>query len=209
MPGPVRIDLHVHSNASHDSRTAPAAVALASRRLGLDPIFLTDHDTVAGALQLKATGVPVVVGEEITTADGELIGIFLEREVASRLPAHDTAGRIKEQGGLVYLQHPYDQFRRHLTETAIEEIADQIDIVEVFNARSDEEANRRAADLCLTLGAAAGAGSDAHRFSEIGSMYVELPTFEGAQAFLASLRQARIVTRPSRLLLRAKHWLHR
>jgi predicted metal-dependent phosphoesterase TrpH len=88
--------------------------------------------------------------------------------IPNRLTPNETAREIKDQGGLVYLEHPYDQLRRHLTENAIEAVADLIDIVEVFNGRSDKEANRRAADLRDTLRAAPGAGSDAHTIHEIG-----------------------------------------
>jgi predicted metal-dependent phosphoesterase TrpH len=143
------------------------------------------------------------------TTGGELIGLFLEEPVPGGLSPQETAHRIKAQGGLVYLEHPYDQFRRHLGEQAIEDLADAIDIVEVFNSRSDEKANQRAQDLCATLGAAPGAGSDAHTLEEIGSAFVEMADFDSAQNFLAKLRIARIVTRRSKFLLmveaRIKH----
>ena len=175
------------------------------RRLGLSPVFLTDHDTIEGAARLRATGRErVVLGEEIMTEEGELIGLFLERPVQSGLTARETALEIKAQSGLVYLEHPYDSFRRHLSEGGIEAIADLVDIVEVFNGRSDEEANRRAQDLCDILGVAPGAGSDAHSLREIGSVYMEMEDFEGAQDFLAKLRSARIVNRRPKLLLMAE-----
>ena len=156
-------------------------------------------------MQLQAGGRwRVVVGEEIMTTAGELIGLFLERAVQSGLGPRETALEIKAQGGLVYLEHPYDPFRRHLGEAAIETLADTIDIVEIFNGRSEEEANRRAEDLCGILGAAAGAGSDAHSLREIGSAYVEMDDFEGAQDFLTKLRGAKIVKRRHKLLLVAE-----
>ena len=173
--------------------------------MGLSPIFLTDHDSLAGATQLRGVGGRrVVVGQEIMTTEGELIGLFLERAVQSGLPPRDTALEIKSQGGLVYLEHPYDPFRRHLSEEAIEELAALIDIVEVFNGRSNEEANRRAEDLCAILGAAAGAGSDAHSIREIGSVYLEMEDFDGSLDFLAKLQGARIVKRPPKLRLWAE-----
>lgn len=138
------------------------------------------------------------------TTDGELIGLFLERAVKSGLTPRDTAREIKSQGGLVYLEHPYDPFRRHLSEAAIEILADTIDIVEVFNGRSGEEANRRAEDLCAILGATAGAGSDAHSLREIGSVYVEMEDFDGAQDFLTKLRGSEIVKHRHKLLLWAE-----
>lgn len=201
----IRIDLHVHSAASFDSKSEPELVADRSGRLGLDPVFLTDHDTTFGAVRLQVVSRQrVVVGEEITTIDGELIGLFLQRRIPPGLTARQTALEIKDQGGLVYLEHPYDQFRRHLSEEAIEDLADLIDIVEVYNARSDEKTNRRAAELREILGAAPGAGSDAHTLRELGSVYVEIEDFDGAQDFLANLRNARIVKGRPKLLLMAE-----
>ena len=201
----IRVDLHVHSSASFDSKSEPEQIAARGRRLGLDPIFLTDHDTTAAALRLRGDGRQrVVVGEEITTSDGELIGLFLERPIRPRLTARQTAIEIKEQSGLVYLEHPYDQFRRHLSEKAIEDLADLIDIVEVFNARSDEKTNRRAEDLRDVLGAAPGAGSDAHTLAELGSVFVEMEDFDGAPDFLAKLRNSRVIRGRPKLLLMAE-----
>jgi predicted metal-dependent phosphoesterase TrpH len=199
----VRVDLHVHSSASFDCTTEPEQVAARCRRLGLAPIFLTDHDSIEGALRLRATE-PVVVGEEIMTTGGELIGLFLEEAVPAGLAPQEAARRIKGQGGLVYLEHPYDPFRRHLNEEAIAALSDLIDIVEVFNARSDEYTNRRAAELCEILGAAPGAGSDAHTLGELGAVYIEMEEFETAQDFLAKLRNAKIAEGRSKFLLWAE-----
>ena len=139
----VRVDLHLHSSASFDCRVPPLEVARRCRQLGLSPIFLTDHEGIDGAQSLLEAGEPAVVGQEILTTQGEIIGLFLREPVPSRLSPEETVEAIKEQGGLVYLEHPYDTGRRNLREEAIERIAQQIDIVEVFNGRSRPEANRR------------------------------------------------------------------
>ena len=203
MPDLIRVDLHVHSSVSFDCRVEPEQVAARCRHLGLGPVFLTDHDSIEGALRLRSLE-RVVVGEEVLTTAGELIGLFLVEPVPAGLAPSETASRIKGQGGLVYLEHPYDSFRRHLSEDAIEAIADLIDIVEVFNGRSDETANRRAVELCSILGAAPGAGSDAHTLGKIGSVYVEMEDFAGAPDFLAKLRTSKIVAGRSKLLLTAQ-----
>jgi predicted metal-dependent phosphoesterase TrpH len=182
----------------------PERVASTCRKLGLSPVFLTDHDSLDGALELRAANVRVVVGEEIATTEGELIGLFLTERVPAGLSSRESVLRIKAQGGLVYLEHPYDSSRRHLTEEAIEKLADMIDIVEVFNGRSDEKANRRAKELCATLGAAPGAGSDAHTISEIGSVFIEMEDFVGASDFLIKLADSKIVRGRSKLLLIAE-----
>jgi len=199
----IRVDLHLHSSASPDCGTEPERVAARCGQLGLSPVFLTDHDTIAGAERLRAAGHGrVVTGEEVMTSAGELIGLFLESPVPSGLRPRDAAQEIKAQGGLVYLEHPYDRFRPHLSQDGIETLSDLIDIVEVFNGRSDEQANRQAGDLCEILDAAPGAGSDAHSLRDIGSVYVEMEDFGGAQDFLAKLRRSKIVKGRPRLLLR-------
>jgi predicted metal-dependent phosphoesterase TrpH len=164
--------------------------------VGLSPIFLTDHEGIEGAQLLLKAGHAAVIGQEILTTEGEIIGLFLEEAVPSRLSPEETVDAIKRQGGLVYLEHPYDTGRRNLREEAIERIAAQIDIVEVVNGRSRPEVNRLAEDLRSTLGVAAGAGSDAHTLKEIGSVYVEMEAFDGARDFLTKLRAGKVVTRP-------------
>jgi hypothetical protein len=206
----VRVDLHVHSAASWDCDVAPAEVALRCRRLGLGPVILTDHDTIAGALELRRSDPEgVVVGQEVTTTDGELIGLFLDQAVEPGLPADDAVRRIRDQGGLVYLQHPYDAHRRRLGDDAVERLRNQIDIVEIFNGRSSEAANRMAEDLCEIVGAAPGAGSDAHLLHEIGGVYVEMEAFVGPEDFLAKLHEGRIVRDPRRWRMRVAAALRR
>src|SRR2546427_1803592 len=190
----VRVDLHLHSSASFDGRVPPSEIARRCRQLGLSPIVLTDHDTIDGARSLMDAGEQVVVGQEILTSEGELIGLFLKEVVPKQLSPEEATAAVKEQGGLVYLEHPYDTTRRNLREAAIERIADQIDIVEVFNGRSRPEDNRRAEELRSALGVAAGAGSDAHTLREIGGVYLEMEAFDGAHDFLAKLRSAKLVT---------------
>ena len=162
--------------------------------MGLSPIFLTDHEGIGGAQSLIEAGQTAVIGQEILTTEGEIIGLFLKHVVPSRLSPEATVEAIKDQGGLVYLEHPYDTGRRNLREEAIERIAPQIDIVEVVNGRSRPEVNRRAEQLRSTLGVPAGAGSDSHTLEEIGSVYVEMDAFDGAADFLDKLRAGKVVT---------------
>jgi len=191
-----KVDLHLHSSVSFDCRVAPIEVARRCEQLGLSPIFLTDHEGVGGAQSLIEAGQAAIIGQEILTTQGEIIGLFLKDAVPSRLSPEATVEAIKAQGGLVYLEHPYDIGRRNLREEAIERIAPQIDIVEVVNGRSRPEINRLADELRSTLGVPAGAGSDAHTLKEIGSVYVEMEAFDGASDFLNKLRSGKVVTRP-------------
>jgi predicted metal-dependent phosphoesterase TrpH len=201
----LRIDPHVHTSASFDCLVAPLDVAKRCSRLGLAPIFVTDHDTIAGAVEIKRSGVAdVVIGEEIATRDGELIGLFLERELPPGLSARETVDRIHAQGGVVYLEHPFDTRRRALSQAALERIADDIDVVEVTNPRSTDRHNQQAADLALTLGVPAAGGSDAHAAGDIGSVHMEMSPFSDRESFLASLSDARIVNGRNRFLLMAE-----
>ena len=190
----MKVDLHLHSSASFDCRIPPLDVARRCHQVGLSPIFLTDHEGIAGAQSLIEAGEAAIVGQEILTSEGELIGLFLDKAVPSRLSPERTVAAIKSQGGLVYLEHPYDTGRRNLREEAIERIAAEIDIVEVFNGRSQPELNRRAEELRGTLGVPGGAGSDAHTLAEIGTVYVEMEAFDGPQDFLTKLRRSKVVT---------------
>jgi predicted metal-dependent phosphoesterase TrpH len=190
----------LHTSASHDCNVEPEQAYRRCRRLGLAPVFVTDHDTIDGALALKAAHPgDVVVGQEVSTTRGELIGLFLERKVEPGLNPEQAAKAIRKQGGVVYLQHPFDRHRRHLPIEVVEAIADLLDVVEVFNPRSDDEANQAAEDLRDSLGVPAGAGSDAHRISEIGAAYVEMGRFKDRDEFLARLKAGRVVRRPSRM----------
>src|SRR5438105_9402448 len=173
----------------------PAALARRCRRLGLDPIVVTDHDTIAGALKVRELGRNVIVGEEIKTSEGEVLALFLQREVPAGLDPFATMTLIKEQGGLVCIEHPYDSRRSPLSEAVIDELASMIDLVEVYNGRADEEANTRARELAETLGVPAIAGSDAHSVAEVGSVFVETPPCSAAAGLLKALAEPRIVTR--------------
>jgi predicted metal-dependent phosphoesterase TrpH len=198
-----RVDLHVHSSASFDCWVPPVEVARRLRAYGMGPVFLTDHDTVDGARRLREEGFfSTVTGQEVTTRDGDVIGLFLDEPVEPGLSADETVARIKDQGGLVYVPHPFDRRRRALELAALERLRDRIDIVEVFNGRSSADCNRKAEDACQAIGAVPGAGSDAHSLRELGGVYVEVEDFQGPSDFLAKLERARIVRDPARWRLR-------
>lgn len=137
---------------------------------------------------------PVIVGEEILTSSGEIIGLFLSEEIPSRLPVEETIFRIKTQGGLVCIPHPYDRLRLSvLRNQSIYSIIPHVDIIEVFNARDlAPNSSTKAWHITHKYGKLASAGSDAHTLSEIGNAYVEMPEFTGKNEFLLSLAQGKI-----------------
>ncbi|MHB1414545.1 MAG: PHP domain-containing protein [Chloroflexota bacterium] len=194
----LRFDLHTHTHFSADSGAKFADIVAAVRRRGLDGIAVTDHNRLEGALQLKEVApFTVIVGEEIRTSEGEIIGLFLSEEIPARLSPEETVERIKAQGGLVYIPHPFDRVRpSHLRKEALYRLIDSIDAVEVVNSRTTLPLdNRRAELLCQRYGLRRGAGSDAHLPREIGQAWVEIPPFANAAEFLSSLEQGRAVGR--------------
>lgn len=146
---------------------------------------------------------PVIVAEEILTPHGEIMGMFLEETIPSRLPVEQVISRIKSQGGLVCIPHPLDMFRQSsLRRHIIEEIADQIDIIEIFNSRTLPPQNSAKAEaFALKYGIAKSAGSDAHTPYEIGNAYVEMPEFNGKDDFLQALEKGRISGRRTNPLI--------
>lgn len=196
----LKVDLHVHTAYSDDCLTTCFDALRWARRRGLDALAVTDHNTIAGALVLrKLSTLPIIVGEEIRTTQGEIIGLFLVEEVPPDLSPAETVRLIHQQGGLVYVPHPLDRVRRSvLGIRALMEIIEEVDLIEALNARVTFPLdNRNAEDLARSYGLLRGAGSDAHQGFEIGKAYVEMPSFADAQSFLKSLSQGRVHGRMS------------
>src|SRR3954453_10178389 len=176
--------MHMHSMWSGDATTTPDELAEAVAETGIDVLCLTDHNTVNGALELASSGAlgcRVVVGEELRTAAGEIIGLFLTERLPFGLSPVDAVTRIREQGGLVYVPHPFDPRRHCLREDVLRGLAADggIDAVEVFNAKTSlASLQQRAAALAEEFGLAGGAGSDAHVPDAIGAAYVEVDDFD-------------------------------
>lgn len=182
---------------SGDSTTTPEEVHEAVTEAGLDVLCITDHHAIRGATELAAT-LPcrVIVGEEMRTHAGEIIGLFLTERIPHGLSPTASAEAIRGQGGVVYIPHPFDPMRRNLAEPALRELAEAglVDAVEVLNAKTSlRSLNERAAHFAGEFALAAGAGSDAHVPLAIGAAFVEMPDFDGPTDFLAKLRDGRVV----------------
>jgi predicted metal-dependent phosphoesterase TrpH len=195
--GWVRVDLHSHTMWSGDSTTTPDEVEEAVVASGLDVLCITDHHAIRGAVEL-AERLPcrVIVGEELRTHAGEIIGLFLSERIPMGIPPAEAATIIREQGGVVYVPHPFDPMRRNMSEPALYDLARAglLDAVEVINAKTSlSSLNQRAAQFADEFDLAAGAGSDAHVPNALGAAYVEMPDFDGPHDFLAKLRLARPV----------------
>ncbi|MBI2871565.1 MAG: PHP domain-containing protein [Chloroflexi bacterium] len=196
----LRADLHVHTRYSPDGLSHPKAVVARCQRVGLNCLAVTDHNTIRGALAVRELApFMVIVGEEIRTSRGEVTGLFLQEEVPSGLAPGEAARRVKEQGGLVSIPHPFDTFRRGsaLDRVGLEEVLPYADVVEAFNARNVfAEHDRAAQRLASERGLLVSAVSDAHTLGELGHTYVEMPEFDGTpEGFKAALAQCKLVTR--------------
>ena len=165
------------------------------QEVGINCIAICDHGTAEGGLRMREIApFPVIVAEEILTPHGEIMGMFLEETIPSGLSVEQTISRIRAQGGLVCIPHPFDIFRQSaLRSNVLEEIAEQIDIVEVLNSRYIlGQSSTKALAFALKHGIAQSAGSDAHTPSEIGNAYVEMPEFNGRDDFLEALEKGKI-----------------
>ncbi len=195
--GWVRVDLHSHTMWSGDSTTTPDELEEAVVGSGLDVLCITDHNDTRGAVEMVGR-LPcrVIVGEELRTHAGEVIGLFLRDRVPTGISPREAAEAIRAQGGIVYVPHPFDPMRRNLTEPALDELvaAGLVDAIEVRNAKTSlESLNRRAAEYAAAHGLLAGAGSDAHVPDALGAAYVEMPDFDGPAEFREALARAVVV----------------
>ena len=194
--GRVRVDCHLHTVASGDAVLTLEELADRARQSGLDVVCITDHNVTSAAVRAteRDLGLRVVVGEEIRTPDGDVIGLFLTERIPYVLPLAEVIGRIRDQQALVYVPHPFDLARSSLGRVLPELCADgAVDIIEVFNAKiADDALNGQAAELATAFGLPGGAGSDAHDAPGVGAAYLEMPDFDGPAGFLAALADARL-----------------
>jgi predicted metal-dependent phosphoesterase TrpH len=191
----MRVDLHCHTCYSRDSLTTYDELLQAMDRRDLDKVAITDHNVIAGAMEFHARAPDrFLVGEEIKTTHGELIALFVEERIPPGLSPQETIARVHAQSGLIGAPHPLDRLRSEaLGRRMLEAIHEQLDFLEVFNARvSFARDNRLARELAVRWGLPGSAGSDAHAPSEVGRAYIEIPPFDDPASFLDSLAQGQI-----------------
>ncbi len=190
-----KVDLHSHTIFSKDCLTRPEAAIARARSLGLDKLAITEHNNLAGALRAKELAPElIIVGEEIMTTHGELIAYFVKEEVPRDLSPQETIRRLREQGAVIAIPHPLDSLRNSAMGLAnVMEVIDQVDAIEVRNARCVRpQDNLAALALAQERGLLITAGSDAHIPFELGHCYVEMPAFEDdAESFVDALQSAK------------------
>ena len=195
----LKADLHIHTCYSVDCGMPPDKIVARCLQLGINCVAIADHHSIAGALKMQEIApFRVIVGEEIRTPFGELMGLFLTEEIPGGLSAQETISRIKSQGGLVNIPHPFGHLPRGNNKLLTEEILSQADLIEVFNSRVPfPNSAARASKLASKYHLPASAGSDAHTIPEIGRAYVEMPEFKGTEDFLHCLNEGKISGRRS------------
>lgn len=193
----VNVALHVHTLYSACAETKLEVIGDYCRRKGVHALGITDHDTTAGAFALKSVlgkDVKLIIGEEIKTRQGEIIGLFLKKEIPPGLEAVETVHRIKDQGGIVYIPHPFDPLKiTRLKKSALLQVIDMVDIIEVFNAKVVfPVVYVIAKNFAKKHGKLGAAGSDAHYLPAIDSCLNQIAPFNGPEEFLENFRDVQL-----------------
>ncbi len=199
------VEFHCHTISSKDSLTSPRKLVETSRRMGIDRVVVTDHNTIAGALAAqKLDPELVIVGEEIMTTRGEILAAFVTEEVPPFLSPQETIRRLKEQGAFISVSHPFDRLRNGAwQEEDLLEILPQVDAIEVFNSRCiDPKFNQDAREFAEKHDVAGTVGSDAHAAFELGRSLLLLEQFEGPDGMRKVIRRGIPKTRLS------SPWVH-
>lgn len=190
-----KIDLHTHTVYSKDCLTRTMQLIERARAIGLDKVAVTEHNRLDGALAAKALAPDlVIVGEEIMTTHGEIIGYYLQKEVPRGLSPAETIARLRDQGAVITIPHPLDGLRTSAMRLpTVLTVIDDVDALEVLNARCVRASDNAAAlALATEHKKLITAGSDAHTLFELGRCYLDVPPFaDDAASFLAALHQAR------------------
>ena len=194
-------DFHIHTRFSRDSILSEEKFIRVALERGLSHVAITNHNNVEGAVAVRdrvhelglSEQLTVILGEEVSTADGEVVGLFLTRTIPRGLSADETADEIHRQGGLVSIPHPFDPFRAsHIREVPLTRLAEagKIDAVEIFNSRvTFQRHNQRAAEFAARYGLPGIAASDSHASFEIAMSTNVLPLFTTADELRAVLPQ--------------------
>jgi predicted metal-dependent phosphoesterase TrpH len=202
----INIDLHVHTKYSKCALLNPDEIEPLALKRGLDAVAITDHNTIAGALEVKnhAKKIKVIIGEEIKTTKGEIIGYFLNEQISPFLSPEETIKEIKHQGGLASVPHPFDRLRSSRLEAeTLEKILPNLDMIEIFNSRDILTGQDFGLiEKACQMGSVPVAGSDAHLRIEVGRSYLTMEDFEGPEDFLEKIKKSHYVKRKS------PFWVH-
>ena len=196
----VRVELHVHTRYSMDSQLDIIRLLDHCRKIGIDRIAITDHNAIEGAVKASEIAPEmVIVGEEIKTTQGELLGYFMKEKIPAGLEPWEVIRRLKAQDALISVSHPLDTSRsQHWGLDELMKIAPFIDAIETYNSRClNEEPNRQAAMFAEDHKLLKTVGSDAHCLFELGRATLWMSPFESPMDFKSALKTAKHETRLS------------
>jgi predicted metal-dependent phosphoesterase TrpH len=190
-----KIDLHTHSVASPDGGLTPDDYRQMLASGELDYAAVTDHGRIDFALELqRELGTKIIVGEEIKTTEGELVGLFLQKPVPDGKTPAATAKLIHDQGGLVYVPHPFERVRSGLPRASLDKLVPHVDIVETYNGRAlFQNKSRQAYAWAAEHNLPGASSSDAHGphgWGRTYSLVSEVPTAENLCCLLCCGQQA-------------------
>lgn len=191
-----KVDLHTHSIISYDGGITAEEYERVLESGKLDCIAITDHNETKFARKMyDRLGNKIIVGEEIRTKQGEIIGLFLKKTVQPFMSAQETISEIHAQGGVVYIPHPMETFRSGLKKELLEELNDQIDIIETFNARARWRGKpKESATFAKKYTIAEAASSDAHYFRGLGFSYTKLSDMPNNSTLAHLMKDGGLVT---------------
>jgi predicted metal-dependent phosphoesterase TrpH len=197
----IKLNLHTHSAGSYDALTTVEQIKQALDQKAIDQIAITDHDEINYALKaFDQLGEKIIVGEEVTTRDKtHVIGLFLKKYIPRGLSVLRTAELIKNQGGLVYIPHPFAKGIRGVGQEALDELKrlNMVDIIEGFNAweypfianpYGRKVNNTLAWEYAKSHGIAVAAGSDSHTYDTLGSAYSEINALANKNSLIDLLK---------------------
>lgn len=195
-----KVQLHNHTKFSKDSILPFCCILYLCKLENIDYIAITDHDNIAGAIAFreyckrKKASLNVIIGEEIMTVDGEIIGLYMTRDIPGGLTASETIGLLKEQGAVIYIPHPYDIRRKKtvLKESIICEYVEDIHCIECWNGRNSHTSyGLQQEKIAQKYNIKSVVGADAHTFWEFGKNVMYFPKEPvNANAFINGLDEA-------------------
>lgn len=191
----IRCEMHCHTFKSACAGLKFKTIIRECKKKQIQAIAITDHNDITGALEFAELAPPeltVIIGEEIKSKHGEVIGLFIKENIQPNLSLRETMERIKMQGGLVNVPHPFDGLRKNAVDIdELEKNVDLIDMLEVFNSRiCFNRANRLAIRFASRFGILPVCGSDAHFGIEIGKSILTIAPFTTATDFKKNLNSA-------------------
>lgn len=193
-----QVEFHCHTHASHDSLTQPCDLLAMARRKGLDRVVVTDHNSIAGALEAHEIDPQrVIVGEEIMTTEGEILAAFVREEIPAGLPAREVVAELRRQKAFISVSHPFDSLRAGgWKEANLLEILPLVDAIEVYNSRCMlPRFNRQALAFARLHNIPGTVGSDAHAAFELGRARLMLEHFNNAEELKQAMRAAKAQVR--------------